>query len=88
MKDYDILINEFDTTLETIIKQGKDEIDKIYKKAFNLIKNPRKEYAIIHKDDSITIHKKKWYQWFSKKKKVCIEIKPIICEGLRSYKHD
>lgn len=75
--EWDLLINEITGSLEKMFKEGKKESDRKYQQALDMIKNPRKEYAVIEKDDSITIHKKKWYKWFSKKKKVLIKVKPL-----------
>lgn len=83
--EWDSLINEMVGSLKKMFEESKKESDKKYQQALDMIKNPRREYAVIEKDDSITIHKKKWYEWFSKKKKVLIKVKPLEVE-FRRYK--
>lgn len=75
-----------DKTWNEIEKRDKEVIQPFLEKAKKSIKHPHFTYAVADTEKlTITFKRKKWYQWFSGKRVVCIKIIPMKVDTTFGY---
>lgn len=76
-----------DNAIKKADKNWKERIEPFIEKAKMSIKHPRFYYVVVDtKNMTYEFKKKKWYQWFSKKRIVSLKIQPIELPDLPDYK--